>query len=59
MLLRQTLPGHRSLPISVLTFAIRGVPQLSSHFVSVILSASIHPNFKSRGSFEKFRKFAT
>ena len=38
---------------------IQGVPQLSSHFVSVILSASIHPNCKSWGSFEKFRKFAT
>ena len=38
---------------------IQGVPQLSSHFVSVILSPSTHPNCKSWGSFEKFRKFAT
>ena len=38
---------------------LQGVPQLSSHFVSVILSASTHPNCKSWGSFEKFRKFAT
>ena len=38
---------------------IQGVPQLSIHFVSVILLASTHPNFKSWGSFDKFRKFAT
>ena len=38
---------------------IKGVQQMSSHFVSVILSTYIHPNCKSWGSFEKFRKFAT
>ena len=38
---------------------IQGVPQLSSHFVFVILLASTHPNCKSWGSFTKFRKFAT
>ena len=38
---------------------IQGVPQLSSHFVFVILTASTHPNCKSWGSFTKFRKFAT
>ena len=38
---------------------VQGVPQLSIHFVSVILLASTHPNFKSWGSFDKFRTFAT
>ena len=38
---------------------VQGVPQLSSHFVFVILLASTHPNCKSWGSFTKFRKFAT
>ena len=38
---------------------LQGVPQLSFHFVSVILLASTHHNCKSWGSFEKCRKFAT
>ena len=34
---------------------LQGVPQLSSHFVSVFLTSSINPNCKSWGSFEKDR----
>ena len=57
--------GHVPLPtilykhIKMFRLNLQGVPQLSSHFVSVILSASTHPNCKSWGSFTKFRKFAT
>ena len=51
-----TLPTIR---VSASLLLIQSVPQLSSHFVSIILSASTHPNCKSWGSFDKFRKFAT
>ena len=45
--------------VESLRYKVQGVPQLSSHFVFVILLASTHPNCKSWGSFTKFRKFAT
>ena len=55
------LLSHAGIAASVLTIhtVLQGVPQLSIHLVSVILPASTHPNFKSWGSFDKFRKFAT
>ena len=54
------LAHHTRIQVHVLRATlVQGVPQLSIHFVSVILLASTHPNFKSWDSFGKFRKFAT
>ena len=59
--------GHLKVTVYILDYQldtlglaiIQSVPQLSIHFVSIILIASTHPKCRSWGSFEKFRKFAT
>ena len=54
-----SISSHADFLVILYFIYIQGVPQLSIHFVSVILLASTHPNFKSWDSFGKFRKFAT